>query len=62
MFGRVSYEDWHALVRAAAMLLVLGAFLYFAIRAFRMKDANADKASRLPFEPETPAAPHEEGR
>ena len=50
MFKRLTYENWHYAVPIIAFLLTFGVFVYFVIRAIRMRRSKADYMSHLPLQ------------
>jgi hypothetical protein len=52
MYSRIQYESWHEVIPMIAFGLTLTVFLYFLIRAFRMRKATADGLARLPLDDE----------
>ena len=50
--------EWQTVFTVGAFLLTLGVFIFFFIRALRMKRPEAERLSRLPVEDETNHAPH----
>ncbi len=50
MFKRIFYENWHALVPIVAFILTFGVFLFYVVRALRMRRPEAERLSRIPLE------------
>ncbi len=50
MFKRLTYESWHYAVPIIAFVLTFGVFVYFVIRAIRMRRSKADYMSHLPLQ------------
>ena len=57
MFKRITYDEWQEMVPLVAFLLTFGVFLFFLIRAIRMRKSDAEYMSKLPLQqdPEKPA-------
>lgn len=49
MFKRISFEAWHEIVPVVAFVLTFGVFVYFVVRALRMKRERADYMANLPL-------------
>ena len=50
MFSRVQYEDWHTVIPVIAFALTFTVFLFFTVRAIRMRRVNAEALSQLPLD------------
>ena len=53
MFKRLSLEEWQSLLTMVAFFLTFAAFLYFSIRALKMKKEKRDHMANLPLEEES---------
>jgi len=60
MFKRVTFEEWQSIITIIAFFLTFSAFIYFSIRAIRMKRKERDHAAHLPLEDEDKDS-HEKG-
>jgi ABC-type lipoprotein release transport system permease subunit len=52
MLRRIIYEDWHLIFPVVALAVASLVYLAAAWRASRMKPAQVEQMSRLPFENE----------
>jgi hypothetical protein len=50
MFLRLSLESWHMIIPVIAFFLTFSVFVYFVIRALRMKKPDIDHISHLPLD------------
>lgn len=46
--------EWQSVLTIGAFLLTLAVFIFFFVRALRMKKADADRMGRLPVDDESP--------
>ncbi len=58
MFKRIAYEDWTSIVPYVAFGCTFFVFLYFLIRAIRMKREERERMGRLPLDDSPPPNPH----
>jgi len=54
MLSRVNFEEWQSIITIVAFALCFLTFVYFTIRAIRMKKSERDHLSNLPLE-DTPS-------
>ena len=57
LYKRLSLEEWQNVLTFVAFFLTFGAFIYFTIRALRMKKDKRDHMANLPLEEEGEASP-----
>jgi len=50
MFKRISYDDWHTSVPIIAFVLTFGVFIFFVVRALRLRGDEADRLASLPLD------------
>jgi hypothetical protein len=50
MFKRIAYEEWHTAVPIIAFILTFGVFLFFVVRAIRLRRDEADRMASLPLD------------
>ncbi|MFT4546994.1 MAG: hypothetical protein ACI8XO_002285 [Verrucomicrobiales bacterium] len=50
MFKRVLYEEWHTLVPIISFILTFGVFLYFVVKAIRLKRDETSHMASLPLD------------
>ena len=55
MFHRIDYEQWTTMVPFAAFFVTCIVFIYFVVRAIRLKNTEAEYMAQLPLQeqPET---------
>ena len=54
MFKRIIYEPWHGSVPIIAFILTFGVFVFFFIRALRLRQEDANRMAALPLELDEP--------
>ena len=54
MLSRVNFEDWQAIITVIAFALCFITFIFFSVKAFRMKKSERDHMSQLPLEDSEP--------
>ena len=54
MFKRILYEEWHAAVPIIAFILTFGVFIFFVVRALRLKSDEVGRMAALPLDLDTP--------
>jgi len=50
MFKRISYEEWHAMVPVIAFILTFGVFVFFVVRALRLRREEVNHMASLPLD------------
>lgn len=50
MFKRISYEEWHAIVPVIAFILTFGVFVFFVVRALRLRREEVNHMASLPLD------------
>ena len=50
MFQRITFESWHSIIPVVAFFLTFGVFVYFVVRAVRMKKNDVEHISHLPLD------------
>ena len=50
MFKRISYEEWHSSVPIIAFALTFAVFIYFVVRAVRMRRDEVVRLASLPLD------------
>ena len=50
MFKRVQFESWSDIVPILAFFITFGVFIYFVVRAIRMKKSKVKHMSQLPLD------------
>jgi len=56
MFKRIILEDWHHTLPYFTFALTFAVFIYFVIKALRMKQADVDHRANLPLEKDQPSS------
>lgn len=52
MLKRVSFEEWQTIITLIAFFLCFLTFIYFTVRAVRMRKSDRDRLANLPLEDE----------
>ena len=50
MFKRIAYEEWHTAVPIIAFVLTFGVFIFFVVRAIRLRSDEVDRMASLPLD------------
>lgn len=50
MFKRIAYEEWHTAVPIIAFVLTFGVFIFFVVRAIRLRGDEVDRMASLPLD------------
>ena len=59
MFKRILYEEWHEIVPIVSFILTFGVFLFFVVRATRLKSDEANRLASLPLDLDEPKSNRE---
>ena len=50
MFKRIAYEEWHTAVPIIAFVLTFGVFIFFVVRAIRIRSDEVDRMASVPLD------------
>jgi hypothetical protein len=50
MFKRVLYEEWHSTVPIIAFILTFGVFVFFVVRALRLRQDEVARMASMPLD------------
>lgn len=53
MFKRILYEEWHTAVPIISFILTFGVFIFFVVRAMRLKSDEVVRMAALPLDLDT---------
>ena len=56
MFKRLILEDWHHTLPYISFALTFAVFIYFVVKALRMKQEDVDHRANLPLENDQPSS------